>query len=152
MIRFAASVAAVLTLFLGVMYVRFSGDDHSPDDGSDEQATVPELTPNGGPPFGEPAPPGTWAMSLNIEPTANGQRVRPGDRVDILAANDGAGRPMTLVQNVEVLSIYRSSARPSSPEVRGGVTVALNADQAMALVEWREKASELLLAFPVVPD
>jgi pilus assembly protein CpaB len=212
-LRIAAFVAAALGLFLGVMYVRFSGDERTGDERSteglvpvvvaakdiaagteisEEMVKVVEVPDEsvvvGGyskallvigevtnvaiaageqvsgskvgaleNPAADSRPPPLMlpekrAMSVNIEPVASGERVRPGDRVDILAANDDAGTAMTLVQNVEVLAIARSSARPPSQEIRETVTVAVDADQVRVLEEWREKASELLLAFRAVPD
>ena len=205
MIRIAAGITVVILAFVGLLYLRYSGDD-APEGGtrvvvaardiaagtriSEEMVKVVPVREGeiigGSYPdaaqvvgmvsqvaiaageqvssskvgsfenwrasiSGGPAPVlgllGKRALSLNIEPTANGRRVHPGDRVDILAANDGAGTATTLVQNVEVLATTDpSSARPPSPEFRGAVLVAVDADQARVLVEWLEKASELLLA------
>ena len=205
MIRVAAGITAVILVFVGLLYLRYSGD-HAPEDGTrvvvaardiaagtkiseDMVRVVPVLEGEyviGGSyadtsqvvgkvskvslvegeqiadskvfaPFENPdihidRPVEIRAMALNIEPMASGQRVHPGDRVDILAANDGAGTAMTLVQNVEVLATSRSSATPASPEIREIVTVALDADQLRVMLEWQAKASELLLAFRAVPD
>ena len=119
---------------------------------ADEQIAASKVATPVGPAADFGFSPGTRVMSLSIEPMASGQRVRPGDRVDILAANDGAGTAMTLVQNVEVLAISPVSARPGSAEIRETVTVAMDAEQATVLAQAEGHVSTLSLAFHAASD
>jgi pilus assembly protein CpaB len=90
---------------------------------------------------------GVRAMALSIDPTVDGHRVIPGERVDVFASYDGADTSTLVVENVEVLAVGELPREGVGGEEEGSVvTVGLKVEQAEILAQAQEKASRLVLA------
>ena len=90
-------------------------------------------------------------LELGISPlTRDGERVSPGDWVDIMAAYDSAGTAITLLENVKVVSTRDLPPGYSrGPENLENVVLAVGPEQASRWLERQKTAIWIWLAFPV---